>query len=101
LKVSGTGCAHSSATEAKGQLPRTNLNLRNWFAGTLLICFQGWSNNEGQMKVLTSQRFLTIYSAVLTITFAITQLSGFLVGKTAMFDQINVHRINVVEPDGT
>ncbi len=49
-----------------------------------------------------SQRFLTIYSGVLTLVFAVTVFSGFSIGnKPANFDQINVHRINVVEPDGT
>ena len=49
-----------------------------------------------------SQRFLTIYSGVLTLVFAVTVFSGFSIGnKPTTFDQINVHRINVVEPDGT
>jgi len=49
-----------------------------------------------------NQRFLTIYSGVLTLVFAVTVFSGFSIGsKPATFDQINVHRINVVEPDGT
>ena len=54
------------------------------------------------MKIFTSQRFLAIYSGVLTLVFGVTVLSGFSIGnKPATFDQINVHRINVVEPDGT
>lgn len=54
------------------------------------------------MKVFANQRFLTIYSGVLTLVFAITIFSGFSIGnKTTTFDQISVHRINVVEPDGT
>jgi hypothetical protein len=54
------------------------------------------------MKVFISQRFLATYSGVLTIIFAITMLSGFSIGnKPVTFDQINVHRINVVEEDGT
>ena len=49
-----------------------------------------------------NQRFLTIYSGVLTLVFAVTVFSGFSIGsKPTTFDQINVHRINVVEPDGT
>src|SRR5260370_4381924 len=54
------------------------------------------------MKVLTNQRFLTIYSGVLTVVFAVAILSGFSrVTKPTTFDEINVRRINVVEPDGT
>ncbi|MGA2135878.1 MAG: hypothetical protein ABSH50_26605 [Bryobacteraceae bacterium] len=51
---------------------------------------------------MCSQRFLTIYSGVLTVTFAVTLLSGFANrSRSAAFDDITVHRINVVEPDGT
>ncbi|MGI8468049.1 MAG: hypothetical protein ACR2N3_06310 [Pyrinomonadaceae bacterium] len=54
------------------------------------------------MKVFTSQRFLTIYSGLLTLVFAVTVLSGFSTGnKMTTFDTINAHRINIVEPDGT
>ncbi len=53
------------------------------------------------MKMITN-RFLTIYSGSLTLVFAVTVLTGFSIGnRPATFDQINVHRINVVEPDGT
>ncbi|HTQ54860.1 MAG TPA: hypothetical protein VMI94_10390 [Bryobacteraceae bacterium] len=49
-----------------------------------------------------SQRFLTIYSGVLTATFAVTVLSGFAKrSRSASFDDITVRRINIVEPDGT
>src|SRR6266481_7471005 len=52
--------------------------------------------------MFTNQRFLTIYSGVLTLAFAVTVFSGFSIeNKSSTFDQINVHRINVVEPDGT
>ena len=54
------------------------------------------------MKLLSNRRFLAIYSGVLTLVFAVTVLSGFAMWtKIANFDQINVRRINVVEPDGT
>ena len=54
------------------------------------------------MKLLSNQHFLAIYSGILTLIFAVTVLSGFASwNKTADFDQINVKRINVVEPDGT
>ncbi|HEY8225345.1 MAG TPA: hypothetical protein VIG25_08725 [Pyrinomonadaceae bacterium] len=52
--------------------------------------------------MFTGQRFLTIYSGILTAAFAATLLSGFSAGnKSAKFDQIDVHRINVIEADGT
>ena len=47
------------------------------------------------------QRFLVVYSGVLTAVFAVTMLTGFARSPTASFDEINVHRINVREPDGT
>ena len=49
-----------------------------------------------------TQRFLIIYSGVLTLLFAVTVLTGFSSqSKNATFDEVNVHRINVMEPDGT
>jgi len=54
------------------------------------------------MKFLSNQRFLAIYSGVLTLAFAVTVLGGFAAEhKTTSFDEINVQRINLVEPDGT
>ena len=54
------------------------------------------------MKIFTNQCFLTIYAGVLTLAFGVMVWSGFSArSKPATFDQINVHRINVVEPDGT
>lgn len=47
------------------------------------------------------QRFLVIYSGVLTAAFALSMLAGFTRSPSATFDEINVHRINVREPDGT
>lgn len=47
----------------------------------------------------TSQRFLVIYSGVLTLVFAATLLSAAARNRTS-FDEIDVQRINVVEPDG-
>jgi hypothetical protein len=50
----------------------------------------------------SSRRFLAIYSGCLTVVFATTVLAGFArPAKNASFDQITVHRMNVVEPDGT
>ena len=47
------------------------------------------------------QRFLVIYSGVLTAVFAVSMLTGFSKNPVTMFDEINVQRINVREPDGT
>ena len=54
------------------------------------------------MSILGNPKFLAIYSGVLTLVFAITVLAGFTTDshKTS-FDEITVHRINIVEPDGT
>jgi hypothetical protein len=53
-------------------------------------------------KLFSSPRFLAIYSGVLTIAFAVVVLAGFAESRPKQaFDQITVHRINVVEPDGT
>jgi len=52
--------------------------------------------------MINGNRFLVIYSCALTIIFAATVLSGFVAGdKKVRFDEIEVHRINIVEPDGT
>jgi hypothetical protein len=54
------------------------------------------------MKFLGSQRFLAIYSGVLTLTFTITIFSGFAAErKKSSFEEIDVQRINLIEPDGT
>jgi len=54
------------------------------------------------MNFLSSQRFLTVYSGVLTVVLAVTVFSGStLTAKRPTFDEINVHRINLVEADGT
>lgn len=47
------------------------------------------------------QRFLVIYSGVLTAVVAVSTLTGFARNPSPSFDEINVHRINVREPDGT
>jgi hypothetical protein len=53
------------------------------------------------MKLFASQRFLAIYSGVLTVVFAVTVICGFAAPRNETFDQLTVHRINFVEPDGT
>jgi hypothetical protein len=53
------------------------------------------------INILSDRRFLAIYSGAITVTFAITILCGFLPARRAQnFDEITVHRINIVEPDG-
>lgn len=48
------------------------------------------------------QRFLMIYSGVLTAVFVVTMLSGFVISPRSMsLEQLDVQRINVREPDGT
>jgi len=47
-----------------------------------------------------AQRFLVAYAGVLTVVLALVALYGFSAGSRT-FDQITVHRINVIEPDGT
>lgn len=55
-----------------------------------------------KLKLPSGQRLLMIYSGVLTLVFAGTVLMGVTSStRGAAFDQISVHRINVVEPDGT
>jgi hypothetical protein len=53
-------------------------------------------------KLFSHPRFLAIYSGVLTVAFAVVVLAGFAESRQKQtFDEIDVHRINVVEPDGT
>jgi hypothetical protein len=51
-------------------------------------------------SVLT-QRVLLAYSGVLTVVLCVVLLSGAGSKRKASFDQIDVKRINLVEPDGT
>jgi hypothetical protein len=66
------------------------------------------------MRLFSHPRFLAGYSGVLTVVFAATVALGLKNGvsilhpvhaeesaRNATFDQITVHRINIVEPDGT
>lgn len=48
-----------------------------------------------------SQQVLVIYSAVLSTAFAASMLMGAKAPKSQTFDKIQVHRIDVVEADGT
>jgi hypothetical protein len=55
------------------------------------------------MKFLSNQKFLAIYSGVLTTAFAVVVLTGATqtASRQTKFDEIDVQRINLVEPDGT
>ena len=66
------------------------------------------------LRIFSHPRFLAFYSAVLTVAFALTVAVDFFDCSTHRvfgadlqhsrhpdFDQISVHRINIVEPDGT
>jgi hypothetical protein len=48
-----------------------------------------------------SQKFLLVYSVSMSTIFGIVLLTGAVTPKQTSFDEIAVHRINVVEPDGT
>lgn len=54
------------------------------------------------MKGAWGQRLLAAYAGVLTLVFAVTVLSGFVVKPRSMeIEQLKVQRIDLVEPDGT
>jgi hypothetical protein len=53
------------------------------------------------MKVLSSPRFLGIYSGVLTLVFAVIVVYGLAMIRNPRFGIITARRINIVEPDGT
>jgi hypothetical protein len=46
-------------------------------------------------------KLLVVYSSVLTTVLAALMLAGLVPARTQSFDEINVRRINVREPDGT
>ncbi len=54
------------------------------------------------LRIFSHQKFLAVYSGVLTIVLTVVVLLGARKSEpNASFDQITVHRINVIEPDGT
>jgi len=54
------------------------------------------------MKIIVnSNRLLMVYSGVLTLVLTLTVLRAGEGSRKASFVEINVQRINVVEPDGT
>ncbi len=50
---------------------------------------------------IDSHRFLIAYSAILTVALALVVFVGAARSGKTSFDEIDVQRINVVEPDGT
>jgi hypothetical protein len=60
-----------------------------------------WSK-EPDMKIsVNGNRFLVAYSGVLTAVLALTLLTAAEKSRKASFDEIDVQRVNIVEPDGT
>lgn len=53
------------------------------------------------MKLYSSSGLLAVYSGILTVALTTVLLTGAHKPANASFDQITVHRINIVEPDGT
>lgn len=54
------------------------------------------------MEKTSDPRFLAVYSGVVTAVLLVVSLSAFAPSKEkAKFDEIEVQRINIVEPDGT
>ena len=53
------------------------------------------------MNFLSNPKFLSVYSAVLTVTFAIVVLGAASSVRNQKFGIITARRINIVEPDGT
>lgn len=53
------------------------------------------------MKVLSNSKFLTVYSGILTVAFAVVILCGASMIRNQTFGVITARRINIVEPDGT
>ena len=69
--------------------------LCSWLKGTR----DAYSTN---MPLHWTHRFLVIYSGLLTVAFVIGAYFAFdHAGRPATFDRIRVHRIDIVEPDGT
>lgn len=52
-------------------------------------------------RTTRTERVLLAYSGVLTIVVSVLLITAFGPSKKADFDEINVRRLNVVEPDGT
>jgi hypothetical protein len=52
-------------------------------------------------KLITGRRLLEVYAGVLTVVFALAVFTGTARSRKTRFEEIDVERINVVEPDGT
>lgn len=52
-------------------------------------------------KFMNSHSLLAAYAGVLTVVFALTILSGAQKSRKVSFEEIDVGRINIIEPDGT
>jgi hypothetical protein len=52
-------------------------------------------------KLINGRIFLAVYAGVLTLVFGLTVLTGATQSRKARFEEIDVERINVIEPDGT
>lgn len=48
-----------------------------------------------------AERYLTLYAGVLTVAVATALLTGATSGNTATFQELDVQRLNLREPDGT
>jgi hypothetical protein len=68
--------------------------------GTPTLARITFQHKENKRLKKSCQQFLLIYSAVLSTAFAVVLLCG-ATGRRTQFDEIQVHRIDVVEPDGT
>lgn len=53
------------------------------------------------MNFLSNPKFLSVYSAVLTVTFALVVLGAASSVRNQKFGMITARRINIIEPDGT
>lgn len=53
-----------------------------------------------EAKLRRDVRFLKLYSLVLTLAFVLLLLAGFQTDRKTKFEQIDVERLNVVEPNG-
>ena len=53
-------------------------------------------------RLFSDPRFLAAYSSLLTLLFLVAMITGFArVPPMQSFDEITVHRVNIIEPDGT
>jgi hypothetical protein len=52
-------------------------------------------------RLMNCRSFLTVYSGILTLVFALTMLTGAAKSRKTRFEEIDVERINIIEPDGT